>query len=188
MITFTLQDLGLFLLFLFGIAACVYIIILVRNLNKSANDVKEILSKNKENIDKALTDLPVISKNVAELSETAKVDLDAFQSKFKMMGDKSDEGGDFFGKIGGIIDIADVLIKLFASKSKTGSEKKEFKIIKEIKDLMDIQDKKYNKAKTEEKTTEEKNTENEKVKVRAEEAKSDVKSNDKKKKKKRKVQ
>lgn len=187
MITFTLQDLGLFLIFLFGIAACIYIIVLVRNLNKSAKDVKELLSKNKENIDKALTDLPVISKNVAELSETAKVDFDAFQSKFKMMGDdKSDEGGDFFGKIGGIIDIADVLIKLFAAKTKTGREKKEFKIIKEIKDLMDIQDKKYNKAKTEEKTKEEKNTENERAK--AEEAKADVKSNDKKKKEKRKVQ
>lgn len=160
-LTFTLMDLGLFLIFFFGIAACIYIIILVRNLNKSATHLNDILDKNKENIDKTLNDMPVISKNVAELSETAKEDFNAFQSKIRkiagagqIMAPEETSGSDFFGKIKGIIEIVDVLVKLFTSGKKDRKESKA-KNMKSNKDIKDMKDAKENNDKKESKIKEE---------------------------------
>lgn len=142
-LTFTLMDLGLFFIFIFGIAACIAIIVLVININKTAVDLKDLIGKNKENLDKTLNDLPVITANVAELSETAKSDVQAFEKKFLKIGSSGDApeaaAAGIIERIAGIIDIAEFLLQLFTSKSKSKKETKaalkSMKIVDEKKEI-----------------------------------------------------
>jgi len=68
-------DVGQIILIVLGIVACVYLIILINNLNKSIAKIKTILDENEVNINQALKDIPVVTKNLIEISETAKKEV-----------------------------------------------------------------------------------------------------------------
>ena len=63
-IAFTLRDLLLFLLFCFISAVCVYLIIILKNLNRFFGNMNRITEENDENIKKTITMLPDVTKNI----------------------------------------------------------------------------------------------------------------------------
>lgn len=71
----TWTGVGLAALFACMAALCVYLIILIRNLNASIGVLKRVLTKNEENINQVIKDLPVVTRNLSEISESAKNDL-----------------------------------------------------------------------------------------------------------------
>jgi len=142
--TFTFQDLGLFLIFFFGTAACVCVIILVINLNKIVVDVRDLVNKNKDNIDETLQDLPKISKNLVEIEDSVKNDLVALEPTIKKIGGVSggiattatvtSAGSDILGLIKSIVEVVEFFLNLILGKKqdkkdakKTNEEKAEAK-------------------------------------------------------------
>jgi predicted PurR-regulated permease PerM len=116
-----LMDLGLIILFVLGIAVGTYIIILIKNLNSSIKVVKKLLKDNEENINKTLIDIPIISKNMVEITDTAKNELLVMGNAINSINETiemttatvSTFKNDIFGKISGIIGIIDVIKHIF---------------------------------------------------------------------------
>ena len=127
-----LSDLILLVLFLLGLGVGLYIMVLVRNINSSAKVIKELLKENKENIDKTLKDLPVISKNLAEVSETAKNEMKVVEGTLNSINETVELTAaaahtiknDVFGKISGIIGVLDFIRKLFFKDKEEKEDKK----------------------------------------------------------------
>jgi predicted PurR-regulated permease PerM len=115
------MDLGLIILFVLGIAVGTYIIILIKNLNSSIKVVKKLLKDNEENINKTLIDIPIISKNMVEITDTAKNELLVMGNAINSINETiemttatvSTFKNDIFGKISGIIGIIDVIKHIF---------------------------------------------------------------------------
>jgi predicted PurR-regulated permease PerM len=115
------MDLGLIILFVLGIAVGTYIIILVKNLNSSIKVVKKLLKDNEENINKTLIDIPIISKNMVEITDTAKNELLVMGNAINSINETIEMTtatvgtikNDIFGKISGIIGIIDVIKHIF---------------------------------------------------------------------------
>jgi predicted PurR-regulated permease PerM len=115
------MDLGLIILFVLGIAVGTYIIILIKNLNSSIKVVKKLLKDNEENINKTLIDIPIISKNMVEITDTAKNELLVMGNAINSINETiemttatvSTIKNDIFGKISGIIGIIDVIKHIF---------------------------------------------------------------------------
>jgi predicted PurR-regulated permease PerM len=116
-----LMDLGLIILFVLGIAVGTYIIILIKNLNSSIKVVKKLLKDNEENINKTLIDIPIISKNMVEITDTAKNELLVMGNAINSINETIEMTtatvgtikNDIFGKISGIIGIIDVIKHIF---------------------------------------------------------------------------
>lgn len=116
-----LIDLGLLVLFVLGVAVGAYIIILIKNLNSSIKVVKKLLKDNEENINKTLIDIPIISKNMVEITDTAKNELLVMGNAINSINETiemttatvSTFKNDIFGKISGIIGIIDVIKHIF---------------------------------------------------------------------------
>jgi len=68
-ISFTLKDIGFFVLW--GLVAIIlyYIIILLKNLYSTLKDVNKIIEKNQNNVDKILNEAPGITQNVNSISK-----------------------------------------------------------------------------------------------------------------------
>lgn len=64
-----IDQLAWFLLFLIAVSAGVYLILTLRNLNGLIRDVGAALEKNREPVDRAMTDLPRITENAVAVSE-----------------------------------------------------------------------------------------------------------------------
>jgi predicted PurR-regulated permease PerM len=115
------MDLGLIILFVLGIAVGTYIIILIKNLNSSIKVVKKLLKDNEENINKTLIDIPIISKNMVEITDTAKNELLVMGNAINSINETIEMTtatvgtikNDIFGKISGIIGIIDVIKHIF---------------------------------------------------------------------------
>jgi hypothetical protein len=113
--------LGLFILFVLGVAVGAYILILVRNLNSSLKVVKKILKENEENINKTLIDVPVISKNLVEITETVKTEAKVVENAFNSLNETfeltaatvSTIKNDIFGKINGIVGLIEFIRHIF---------------------------------------------------------------------------
>lgn len=185
--TFTLQDLGLFLIFFFGIAACVCVIILVLNLNKIVVDFRELINKNKNNLDETLQDLPKISKNLVEIEDTVKNDLVVLEPTIKKLSGVSGglastanvttAGGDIIVTIKSIIEVVEFLIGLILGKKQ---DKKDAKKAKEDKAKQKDEAESKNVVETNEETVTD--IENEATKMNNEEKKNKKAKKEKKKK------
>ncbi|HHV47065.1 MAG TPA: hypothetical protein GXX53_09290 [Tissierellia bacterium] len=70
--TLTIQDLFRLILYLLGIGALVYIIVLIKNLNNAITGIKNILNRNEKEIDTTIKQLPYIAQNINSISEEAK--------------------------------------------------------------------------------------------------------------------
>lgn len=116
-------------------AVCgVYLILLLRNLNSSIKVLKDILKDNKKNIDETLKNMPVISKNTAEITDKAKDELKLLGAAVHEFGAAAEftsaatetVNKDIIGKLRSLVDIIDFIIRLFKRKSKnekTGQNK-----------------------------------------------------------------
>ncbi|NLX62584.1 MAG: hypothetical protein GXZ06_08835 [Tissierellia bacterium] len=70
--TLTIQDLFKLILFLLGIGALIYLIVLMKNLNNVISSIKNLLTQNEKEIDFTIKQLPYISENINAISKEAK--------------------------------------------------------------------------------------------------------------------
>lgn len=70
--TLTIQDLFKLILYLLGIGALVYFIVLIKNLNSIITNINNLLKQNEKEIDITIKQLPHISENINSISEDAK--------------------------------------------------------------------------------------------------------------------
>lgn len=75
--TLTIQDLFKLILYLLGIGALVYLIVLIRHLNSVIIGIKNILNHNEKEIDITLKQLPHIAQNINSITGDTK---DLFKS------------------------------------------------------------------------------------------------------------
>ncbi|RCX18304.1 hypothetical protein DFR58_10563 [Anaerobacterium chartisolvens] len=112
----------------------VYLIVLIRNINGSIKVLKKLLKENRECIDSTLKDIPVISKNVAEISTTAKDELKSVETAIHGLGEAGEMIAaaaqtvrkDILGRIKGVVDLLDIITRVFFSDSSgNGSQTEE---------------------------------------------------------------
>ncbi len=77
-ITFTLSDLGMFVLWGLIVAVLVYVLLILIRFYKSFKEVMAIVDDNRENINKVLDEAPDITKNVTQISDEAAHFMSAF--------------------------------------------------------------------------------------------------------------
>jgi len=129
--TISLKDLGLVLIIIAAIVAFVYLIILIRNLNESVKTFKSLILGNKENIDKTLKDLPVITDNLVEISSTARNELQSVEAAIHNITETVEATAatansirnDLFGKIKGLVELIDTLRRIFFKEKDINSTK-----------------------------------------------------------------
>ena len=85
-----LYDLGAIILFLFGGAIGIYILILLKNLIPVVQAIKEIVNTNKDNINQTLKTVPLITKNISDITDTAKDELKAVQNTLHSISETAD--------------------------------------------------------------------------------------------------
>lgn len=68
--TLTIQDLFKLILFLLGIGALTYLILILKNINKLINQVNVVIESNEKNIDDTLEQLPLISENISSITKS----------------------------------------------------------------------------------------------------------------------
>ena len=71
-VTISLNEVLIFILFVAGITLLVYLVITANNINSVIKDVKYILNKNKHDIDNTISLLPVIACNIKGITEDVK--------------------------------------------------------------------------------------------------------------------
>ena len=129
-VSITLHDLGLIILFLICVVLGVFLFILIKNLNSAIITIKNILNSNKDNIDNTLNDLPTISKNIAEITDTTKDELKSVQNTIHSLSETADMTAaaantiknDFAGKVKTVFEIIDLIKKFWPKEKKTESE------------------------------------------------------------------
>lgn len=77
-ITFSLSDLGMFVLWGLIVAVLIYILLILIRFYRSFKEVMAIVDDNRENINKVLDEAPDISKNITQISDEAAHFMTAF--------------------------------------------------------------------------------------------------------------
>ena len=124
----TFGDFALIVGILLMLIVGTYLILLLRNLNESLKVFKKLLKENHENIDSALKDAPVISKNFVEISNTAKNELMSVENAIGSLSETVEATAaaantireNLFGNVKVIVDFIELLIKAL-SKNKEKS-------------------------------------------------------------------
>ncbi len=70
--TITIQELFTFILYLLGIGLLVYLILLIKNVNKLITKARQIVEENTKEIDTSLKQLPDISTNINYITKDVK--------------------------------------------------------------------------------------------------------------------
>lgn len=70
--TLTVQDLFKLILYLLGVGALIYFIVLIKNLNNVISAIRNLLIKNEKEIDITIKQLPHISENINAISKGTK--------------------------------------------------------------------------------------------------------------------
>ena len=128
-----LCNVGLAILFVLGVALAAYILILVRNLNSSLKVVKRILKDNEENISKTLNDVPTISKNLVEITQTVKGDVKVLENTISSLNDTMKmiaiPAGtikhNIIDKINSVVELIDLIKHIFFKEKEEKVEKAE---------------------------------------------------------------
>lgn len=68
--TLTIQDLFKLILFLLGIGALTYLILVLKNINKLMSQINIVAEANEKNINDTLEQLPSISKNLTSITKS----------------------------------------------------------------------------------------------------------------------
>ena len=129
-VSITLHDLGLIILFLICVVLGVFLFILIKNLNSAIISIKNILNSNKDNINNTLNDLPTISKNIAEITDTTKDELKSVQNTIHSLSETADMTAaaantiknDFAGKVKTVFEIINLVKKFLPKENKTENE------------------------------------------------------------------
>ncbi|WP_319394336.1 hypothetical protein [uncultured Desulfobacter sp.] len=71
----TLNELGAFIVFALIVAVSVYTVIMLRNINGLIKDASSMLQNNKDNLNRIIPNMAVVSENTARISEEFKNSL-----------------------------------------------------------------------------------------------------------------
>lgn len=120
------SDLVLVIIMVSVVIVSVYLILLIRNLNKSVKMLKNVIQTNKENIEETLKNMPLISGNLAEITDTAKNELKSVESAIHNIGETiqytaataETVKNDFLGNFKSILDIIELIKRLFSKDKK----------------------------------------------------------------------
>lgn len=88
-ITITLNDLGLMLLWAALLVLIVYLILVLKKVNDTLKEVKEIIADNKENIEYTLNEMPSIAKNIDSITGEVSHDVKAVRETIDTITEKS---------------------------------------------------------------------------------------------------
>jgi len=88
-ITITLSDLGLMILWAALLVLIGYLILALKRFNDTLKEVREILTNNKENIDKTLNEIPSIVKNIDSITGEVSHDVKAVRDTIDTITEKS---------------------------------------------------------------------------------------------------
>ncbi|MDP4182395.1 MAG: DUF948 domain-containing protein [Bacillota bacterium] len=107
-----LSDLALLLIAGAVVALSIYLILFVKNLTDCVRVFRNVLKDNKTNIDDSLKNMPAITQNISEISDTANKELKAVESAVYSFETVAQETAAAFttikkdvGKIGSFLDI-----------------------------------------------------------------------------------
>ena len=68
--TISFQSVGIFLLFVLVMTLGIYIILAIRNFNKTLKNINKVIETNEQNIEKTISSLPIIVDNVENITNT----------------------------------------------------------------------------------------------------------------------
>ncbi len=132
----TWQELALLVLFILICAVCIYLIIFIRNLNKSVNIIRTLLYDNKEGIDKSIKTLPEISANIVEITSAGKNNIRVVEEVIHSIGETVEMTAatahtiknDVLGRLKGLIELVELIWKVFfKSRDDTGTHNQDKK-------------------------------------------------------------
>lgn len=109
----SIEDLFLVLLGILGGVALVYLIITLVKLGKLITNMNDILSSNRNNIDKLCESLPVVSKNIIEISDNIK---DVSEVVTETTAEVIVAKDNITSNIGTIKDILNIVLAIFTKK------------------------------------------------------------------------
>jgi len=126
------SDLALAIGFILGCIVSIYLIILIKNVNESIRIFKNVFQTNKDNINDTLQTLPVISKNLVEISSTARNELKAVESTIQSINDTTEMAAaaaqtikiDIVEKAKSIIELVDLVRRVFFKEKEAADNSK----------------------------------------------------------------
>ncbi len=87
----SVSNLALLLITAAVAVSAVFLIVFLKNLTDCLKVLKSILTDNKSNIDESLKNMPAITKNISEVSETANREIKAIESAICSVGSAAEE-------------------------------------------------------------------------------------------------
>lgn len=139
--TLTVQDLFKLILFLLGIGALIYLILILNNLNKILKTARETIESNKNEIDITIKQLPGISQNVNAITKETKIAIENIEPELSELLHNVNSISSKAEEIVGIIDdttqkVGDTVFIVSDSISQTADS---FRFnVKNINDYMEI--------------------------------------------------
>lgn len=89
-ISFTLKDIGMFVLWSLIIVILYYFIVILKSLYSSVKEINGLISKNQDNVDKILKEAPGITKNANAISKEVADTLVKFRSSVDNIAESSE--------------------------------------------------------------------------------------------------
>lgn len=107
------------------LVSAVFLIIFLKNLTDCVKVVRSLLKNNMSNIDESLKNMPAITKNISEMSETANREVKAIESAISSIGTAVEETSatvikikNDFGEISNLVRALKFIKRLFRSMTK----------------------------------------------------------------------
>lgn len=88
-ITISLSDLGLMLLWVALLVLIFYLVLVLKKFYETIKEIKQILATNKEHIEKTLTEMPSIAKNIDEITGEVSHDVKSVRDTIDTITEKS---------------------------------------------------------------------------------------------------
>lgn len=90
LITFTLKDFGMLLLWTGLTVAVWYLVMILHKVYKTVTEVHQLIERNREQVDATLQEVPAITKNVQEITTEVSHGMQVFRPTVENMAETSD--------------------------------------------------------------------------------------------------
>ncbi len=111
-ITISLFDLGVVLLWIALLVLIGYLTLVLKKFYETLKDVREIITANKENIEKTLDEMPSIAKNIDEITGEVSHDVKSVRGTIDSITEKSEAAASSLNETGDIITGIAALIQV----------------------------------------------------------------------------
>lgn len=89
-ITFTVKDAGMMLLWAGATAAVWYLVVILHSLHKTVKEVRQIIERNRDQVDATLNEVPGITRNVQEITTEVSHGMQVFRPTVDNVAETSD--------------------------------------------------------------------------------------------------